>query len=418
MTGLQENFVAVTQEKELSPASLGSAQADEVLDKKDFQTTNVVLISLGHAAHDTYTAFIAPLLPVLIENLSLTKTLAGMLTIFTQIPSLFQPIIGHIADRANLRYFVILTPAITGILLSLIGVTPSYAFIAFLLLLAGFSSAALHSVGPVMVGHLSGSRLGQGMSFWMVGGEIGRVLGPIVIVTAIGYLTFDGIPWLMIGGILVSILLFIRLKDADGLTAKRSNGLSMWSAIKKMKPLLLPLTAIVLVRAFMMGVLTTYLPTFLTDEGANLGFAGISLSILEAAGVVGAMLAGSISDKVGRRIVLLVSLLSAPVFMFIFLQVNGWFQIPVLLALGFSSISITPVIMALVQESFPENRALANGVYMALSFMIRSLVVIVIGLIGDHFGLRLAFNLSALIMLVGVPFLYLLPGDLFKKQNV
>ena len=178
------------------------------------------------------------------------------------------------------------------------------------------------------------------------------------------------------------------------------------------------MTAIVIVRAFMMGVLTTYLPTFLTDEGANLGFAGISLSILEAAGVVGAMLAGSISDKVGRRIVLLVSLLSAPVFMFIFLQVNGWFQIPVLLALGFFSISITPVIMALVQESFPENRALANGVYMALSFMIRSLVVIVIGLIGDHFGLRLAFNLSALIMLVGVSLPLSSSGDLFKKQNV
>ena len=409
--------MTVTSEKELSPNSLGSVPTETTLEKNDFQTTNVVLISLAHAAHDTYTAFVAPLLPVLIENLSITKTLAGMLTIFTQIPSLFQPIIGHIADRANLRYFVILTPAVTGILLSLIGVVPSYVFIAFLLLLAGFSSAALHSVGPVMVGYLSGSRLGQGMSFWMVGGEIGRVLGPIVIVTAIGYLTFDGIPWLMIGGILVSILLFVRLRQADGLAAKSSNGLSMWSAIKKMKSLLLPLTIIVIIRAFMMGVLTTYLPTFLTDEGANLRFAGISLSILEAAGVIGAMLAGSISDKVGRRIVLMVSMLSAPVFMLIFLQVSGWVQIPVLLALGFTSISITPVIMALVQESFPENRALANGVYMALSFLIRSLVVIVIGLIGDRYGLRPAFYLSSLIMLVGVPSLYLLPGNLLKKQN-
>ena len=268
-----------------------------------------------------------------------------------------------------------------------------------------------------MIGYLSGNRLGQGMSFWMVGGEIGRVLGPIVIVMAIGYLTFDGIPWLMIGGILVSLLLFVRLKDAEGLTAKSTNGLSMWSGIKKMKALLLPLTAIIIARAFMTGVLTTYLPTFLTDEGANLRFAGISLSILEAAGVGGALLAGSISDKVGRRIVLLVSLFSAPIFMLVFLQANGWMQVPVLLALGFSSISITPVIMALVQESYPENRALANGAYMALSFILRSLVVIVIGLIGDHYGLRLAFYISAVVMLLGIPFLYLLPGNLFEKKS-
>ena len=68
--------MTVTSEKEISPTSIGAVQADETLDENKFQTTNVGLISLGHAAHDTYTAFIAPLLPVLIENLSLTKTLA------------------------------------------------------------------------------------------------------------------------------------------------------------------------------------------------------------------------------------------------------------------------------------------------------------------------------------------------------
>ena len=165
------------KKKNYLPPRWDPAQADEALEKKDFQTTNVGLISLGHAAHDTYTAFIAPLLPVLIEKPFSYQNTGRDADHFTQLPSLFQPIIGHIADRANLRYFVILTPAITGILLSLIGVIPSYAFIAFLLLLAGFSSAALHSVGPVMVGHLSGSRLGQGMSFWMVGGEIGARSG-------------------------------------------------------------------------------------------------------------------------------------------------------------------------------------------------------------------------------------------------
>jgi FSR family fosmidomycin resistance protein-like MFS transporter len=346
---------------------------------------------------------------VLIENLSMTRTLAGSLTIFTQLPSLLQPFIGYIADRVNLRPMVVLTPAITGILLSLIGVSPNYIIIALLLLLAGISSASLHSVGPVMVGLVSGKRLGQGMSFWMVGGETGRVLGPIVIVTALGYLTLDGVPWLMIGGILVTIALHFRLRDVDGLVAKTNNGLSIWDAARQMKPLLIPLAFLVLVRSFMSSALTTYLPTFLTDEGASLWFAGASLSVLEAAGVVGAFLAGSISDRVGRRVVLLVSLISSPLFMLAFLVAKGWLQIPVLLLLGFSSISITPVIMAVVQESYPESRALANGIYMALGFMIRASMILVIGLIGDNFSLRLAFAISAILMILGIPLPFLLP---------
>jgi len=378
-----------------------------------FQTGHVVSFSIAHAVHDTYTAFVAPLLPVLIENLSLTKTLAGTLTIFTQIPSLFQPFIGHIADRVNLRLLVILAPAITGILLSLIGISPFYIIIALLLFLAGFSSAALHAIGPVMTGNASGKYLGRGMSFWMVGGELGRVLGPIVIVTALAYLTLEGLPWLMIGGILTTILLFFRLKDTDSLVVKSTNGLSIWAAARQMKPLLIPLALIVIVRAFMSSALTTYLPIFLTDEGANLWLAGASLSVLEAAGVVGALLAGSISDRIGRRIVLLISLVSSPIFMLLFLNAKGWLQLPVLLFLGFTSISITPVLMAVVQESYPDNRSLANGLYMALGFVIRAVMIVTIGLIGDSFGLRIAFYFSAGLMLVGAPLPFLLP----KRQT-
>jgi FSR family fosmidomycin resistance protein-like MFS transporter len=95
--------------------------------------------------------------------------------------------------------------------------------------------------------------------------------------------------------------------------------------------------------------------------------------------------------------------------MFVFLGVTGWARLPILLVLGFTALSITPVMMALVQESAPENRALANGIYMALSFVTRSAVVVVIGAMGDRFGLRLAFTASALIPLLGLPFIFLLP---------
>jgi FSR family fosmidomycin resistance protein-like MFS transporter len=156
--------------------------------------------------------------------------------------------------------------------------------------------------------------------------------------------------------------------------------------------------------------LTTYLPTFLSEEGADLWIAGASLTVLEGAGVVGALTGGSISDRLGRRWVLLASMLATPLLMFVFLAVKGWLQFPLLLALGFTSLSVTPVMMALAQESLPENRALANGAYMALSFVLRSGVIVVLGALGDLFGLRWAFGASAVIALLGLPLVLALPG--------
>jgi len=243
----------------------------------------------------------------------------------------------------------------------------------------------------------------------MVGGEIGRVLGPIVIVYAIGSLTLQGLPWLMIGGVLGSIILFFRLRGATSLSPLRPTATSMKNAFAQLKPLLLPLIALTTVRGFMSATTTTFLPTFLIEGGADLQFAGISLSILETAGVAGALLSGPISDRTGRRIIIWTTMAASSLFMGIFLFVQGWLVFPTLLALGFASISVTPVIMAVVQESCQENRALANGIYMALSFVIRALITMLVGVIGDVFSLRLAFAVSAILLLAGIPFVFLLP---------
>ena len=380
-------------------------------ESEQFQTDRVVTISAGHAVHDTYSAFLPPLLPAFIESMSLAKAEAGLLTVFLQAPSLLQPFIGYVADRVSLRYLVILTPAVTATAMSLLGIAPGYAVLAMLLMVVGLSSATLHSVAPVIAGRLSGTRLGRGMGFWMVGGELGRTLGPLIIAAYFVFWPDDlsHTPWLMIGGWLTSLLLFVRLRDVEGQPSRSGPGVPWQQVLRIMAPLLVPLAGIILVRSFMSAALTTYLPTFLAEEGAELWLAGISLAVLEAAGVAGALLGGSLSDRFGRRAVMFISLLVTPLLMLLFLAVSGWLRFPLLLAMGLTALSVTPVIMALVQESCPENRALANGTYMALSFVLRSGVVVIVGVMGDAWGMRLSFMACAFITFLGLPFLLLLP---------
>jgi FSR family fosmidomycin resistance protein-like MFS transporter len=378
-------------------------------DEQPFDASGVTTITLGHAVHDTYTAFLPPLLPVLIDKFSLSNSQAGLLNVFLQWPSLLQPFIGYLADRRNLRFLVIVAPAIAAVCMSLLGVAPNYATIAFLLLVVGAGAAGLHSVGPVIAANMSSKQIGRAMGMWMVGGGLGYTVGPLVIVAAISLVGLEGTPWLMFGGILASVVLYIRLRDASSLSPAARAAPRWGEALAAMRPLLFPVVGITVVRSFMAAALSTYLPLFLKSEGSNLWFAGAALAIFEASGMVGSLSAGTISDRVGRRKVLAAAMALASPLMFAFMLTEGWLRLPLLVALGITALAIMPVMMALVQERFPENRAMANGLYLGLSFLSNAAATLALGMLADAFSLRIAFAVSAAVPLLGLPLVWRLP---------
>jgi FSR family fosmidomycin resistance protein-like MFS transporter len=160
--------------------------------KSQFKLIRVTEISLAHFIHDIYASILAPVLPIIIEKLGVSYFLAGLLSVMGRLPSVFNPIIGLIADRKEIRYFIILTPAITAISMSLIGLADNYIILLVLLSIMGWSSAFFHVPAPVLIRRLSGDKKGLGMSFYMVAGELARGFAPILIVSAISWWTFEG----------------------------------------------------------------------------------------------------------------------------------------------------------------------------------------------------------------------------------
>jgi MFS family permease len=109
--------------------------------------------------------------------------------------------------------------------------------------------------------------------------------------------------------------------------------------------------------------------------------------------------------------VLLAATVMASLFMLAFLNVSGWLIVPVLLAYGFVSIAPGPVFLALVQDHFPGNRAVSNGLYISMNFLLRSLAMLLVGVAGDAIGLETAFVGSAFFSLLGVVGILLLPKE-------
>jgi MFS transporter, FSR family, fosmidomycin resistance protein len=371
-----------------------------------FQYEQASPILLGHFIHDTYTAMVAPLLPVLIEKLSLSLTAAGSLSAVMQLPAVLNPFFGYLADKASVRYFVIFAPAITATLVSLIGTAPGYLGLAILLFGAGVSTAAFHAPAPAMVARLSGQRVGFGMSLFMVAGSLGFTLGPLVAVWVISAWTLDGLWRLMFIGWATSLFLFFRLRN---IAARQEKPGSLRAMLPAMGGIFLPIVFFNLFRNPMIESLTTYLPTYMSRQGASLWIAGASLSIIELAGAAGSMTMGFWSDRVGRKKVLFTASLLTTLLALMFLRTQGWLAVPLLLAIGFMGFSVMPVMLAIVQEHFPKNRATANGLYMMVIFLLRPVGTLLVGMLGDMFGLQNAFLISVLISFLTLPVILTFP---------
>jgi FSR family fosmidomycin resistance protein-like MFS transporter len=379
---------------------------------KSFQTGRVVLVSFAHLMHDIYSSFLAPLLPLLIEKFSLSYTGAGALSLLQRVPVLVNPVVGITADRLPMRYFIIISPAITAITMSLLGAAPSITLVIVLLLVMGISSSLFHVPTPVMIRKLSGERVGRGMSFYMFGGEMARTLGPLVILGAVSLWGMEGTYRLIPLGIAASVLLYFRIHRIHiSEDFKKKEG---ESALKKVfvrhMPLFVILIGITFFRAIMRASLTTFLPTYMDVIGEGWKIGGIYLSVLELAGAVGTLFWGTISDKIGRKGALIIIALVSPVMMYLFTVTTGWVSLVVLVGLGFFLLGTTPILLALVQDRSHERPAFMNSMFMTISFGTGALAVVLAGALADWIGMQMAFRTSAFIAVGAIPFVLAIRG--------
>lgn len=376
-----------------------------------FKTSKVLSISFAHLLHDVYSSFLAPILPMLITKLEFSYFMAGMLSLIRSIPTLFNPLIGIIADRSGVRYFIILTPLITAVAMSLLGVAPSYAVLAILMFILGISSSFFHVPAPVLIRNVSGNRIGTGMSFYMLGGELARTLGPVVILGAVSIWGLEGTWKLIPFALAATIYLFFILSDVEvkNISKKKEKEGNAWMTFRKYLPLFTAITGITLFRAMMKSALTAYMPTYFNLEGGeSLWFSGMTLVILQLAGAAGTLASGIISDKIGRITMLKIAVFLSPLFMYFFVHSDGIMIFMMLIMLGISLFATTPVILALLQELGSDRPAFVNGIYMTIGFGISSVAVLFIGYLGDIIGLEKTFEITSYLGLFAIPFVFFL----------
>jgi len=372
------------------------------------QKNHVITISLAHLAHDTYSAFLAPLLPLLIEKLGMTLAMSAFLDIARKLPSLLNPFFGLLAERTDARYFVILSPALTAFSMSLLGVTDSYAMLVILLTISGVSSTLFHIPSPGIIKASSGKKLGRGMSYYMVGGELARTVGPLLVTGAVSLWGLEGTWRLMPFGFLASFILYYRLKDftftQKKFTKKAEKGDAI-AEVKRFLPLFGVMSGFMFFQSAMKMAVTLYLAVYLTQHGFSLWYASIALSVLQFFGVIGTFLSGTISDKIGRQKTLVIMSSGAALTMTLFLfSSTVYTTFPLLAFLGLFMFANGPIMLSVIHEVETKMPTFINSVYMTINFSISSVVVLAMGVFGDRVGLDITYEIAAFLAYIAVFF--------------
>ncbi len=372
----------------------------------DFKFGNLITISLAHMLHDIYSSFLSPVIPLLINKFNISYSFTSLLSVIQRLPSVISPFVGLLADRISLRYLVIISPSITGVVMSLLGMAPHYIVIVILLLVMGISSSLFHVPAPVMISKITGDRKGMGMSFYMLGGEIARTIGPLIIVGAVSLWTFEGtwrlIPFCLAG----SFLLFLKLRKIKIYSEfqKREKILGRWKTFKTFLPYLIPITIFLFFNTFIRQIFRFYLPTYMDIKGESLWAGGIALSVFHISGAIGSLICGTYSDKIGRTLTLIIMAVLSPVFMWLFVHIHvKEINFILLVALGMVSVGTGPVLLAFINEIPTDRMAFLNGLYISIAFLTGSADIMILGVISDWLGLENTFNLCTYLGILALP---------------
>ncbi len=359
-------------------------------------------LMFAHFTNDLYVNYLNALLPLLAEAHHFSLGQAGLLVaISTVTGSLFQPVFGYLADSTRLRAVATVGLASTALGASLLGVAPSYLALAFLTALFGVGIAAFHPQSAGFVHLLSGERKGTRMATYIMAGQTGQSLSPLI---AAYVAVRAGLPWVAltaVPGLVVSLVL-LRVVPWHLRTPHRSTvpG-SLRDALRQNRGGLLRLMGLVLSRSIVVQCMLALLPFLYRARGAPATEGAAALTAMIFAGALGGMVAGYLSDRYGRRRVLFVSFLAAtPLFLGGILSTGP--ATIILLAMGggalFGSSSLVTVE---AQSLLPTHASMAAGLMMGVGMGMGGLLVGTISALAQVFGIIPVLTVVSLLPVPG-----------------
>jgi FSR family fosmidomycin resistance protein-like MFS transporter len=345
---------------------------------------------------------------------------AGLTSIFAITSTLIQPIFGYLADRYGKKWIAALGVAWVSVLMCALGIAPGYAAIVAIVAFAGIGSAMFHPQGAAMVPKVSGSRKGLGVSIFAAGGSIGYSVMPLIAVMIVGWFGLRSLPLLIVPGLVVSYMLYRYAPDMEEDCAKNHIDLrQMIQGMGRVKSSLTALISVVSIRSWVCSGMITFIPLYFAIQfkgwmfmGVDMTYVapGITLFIFLISNAIGGIVGGWLSDRYGRKKVLVVSMFASIPFFYLAFTCPTLLIWPMLALAGGLVYASYPGTVIQAQELLPRTQGMAGGLILGFANGVGGLLVLLTGIVSDHFGI-FAGIMSLIVICVAGAFISLLVPD-------
>lgn len=378
----------------------------------------LLTISMVHLLNDTIQSVIPAIFPIIQQTLKLSYVELGMIAFANNfIASIMQPVIGRYTDTKPLPYLLPVGMAFTLVGMLLLAYSFNLALIIVSVSLVGVGSAVFHPEGSRVVIMAAGQRRGLAQSIFQVGGNAGQSLAPLMTALIFVPLGQSGAIWFTVLAALAFILLLYiaswyrqQVAVLPTVPVVKTEKVSTVRN-KKVTFALILIVFLVFVRAWYGTGITNYYAFYLIEHyGLSIKDAQFYIFLYLLAGAIGIFSGGPLSDRFGKKNVILYSMIASAPLSFILPYVSLPWVYPILILNGFIILSSFSVTLVYALELIPGRIGTISGLIFGLSFGMAAIGAIALGKLADEFGLQFIMIVCGCLPALGI-FTFLLPSE-------
>ena len=383
------------------------------------------LITLGHSLTHWYPATFYLLMPIIGKELGLSYSQIGLIMTCQYIAGAVANIPGGVLVDTVGRKGVLMAVSLfwVGFPYLLMGFTHSYLMLLSCVALVGFGNSLWHPTAIPTLARRFPERKGLVLSLHGMGGNVGDAFAPMVVGALLAAFSWRQVVMMnVVPGIVIALLIFVflgtlqlgghrRAATVDGKGQSLREYFAGVPALFRNRGLIL-LSMSSAFRSMTQNALLTFLPVFLAYElGYSPIWVGACMFALQAAGFAAAPVAGHLSDRLGRKSVMMTSMgMTAVVLVFMALAGRSPAFVFFVAILGFFLYAIRPVMQAWLLETTPKNMGGTSiGVLFGAQALGSSISPLLGGIIADHYGLTATFHFLAGTIVAANLFIFFMP---------